>query len=209
MAMPIYTIGHSTWPVHDFTAQLGQHGITAVADVRSSPYSRFNPQFNREALKRELADCGVRYVFLGDELGARSDDPCCYVGDKVQYKLLAKTCSFESGLNRVIEGSKEHRIALMCAEKEPLDCHRTILVARELVNRGHEVVHILADGSLEPHPAAMRRLMDQLGMSGQDMFRSFDEIVDEAYSRQSEKIAYDRSAAVSVRDVREDDGNAP
>jgi uncharacterized protein (DUF488 family) len=193
----ILTIGHSTTSIEAFIGLLQMHGVTAVADVRSSPFSRYSPQFNREMLTASLADAGIRYVFLGKELGARSDDPTCYAGNKVQYEKLAATANFRSGLVRVEQGARLFRLALTCAEKEPLECHRTILVARELIARGHEIAHIHADGTLEPHADAMRRLCEQLGLSAHDMFRSYEETLDEAYSRQSEKIAYDRSAAKS------------
>ena len=192
MGIDVFTIGHSTQSIAHFVQRLRCHAITAVADVRSAPYSRHNPQFNREGLRMALKAEGVRYVFLGKELGARSDDECCYVDDKVQYSLLAQTDLFRAGIARVIEGADGYRIALMCAEKDPLDCHRTILVARELVERGCDVTHILVDGALEPHSNAMSRLIDQLGLSDEDMFRSQGMTLDEAYNKQADRIAYDR-----------------
>lgn len=192
MNSDIFTIGHSTQTSTQFLQRLKRHAITAVADVRSAPYSRHNPQFNREELRSALKAEGIRYVFLGKELGARSDDECCYVNEKVQYHLLAQTKLFQAGISRVIEGAESFKIALMCAEKDPLDCHRTILVTRELVKLGRNVKHILADGSLETHSHAMSRLVDQLGISDQDMFRSSEETVNEAYDKQADRIAYDR-----------------
>lgn len=195
MNSDIFTIGHSTQSSVQFLQRLKRHAITAVADVRSAPYSRYNPQFNREELRDTLKAEGISYVFLGKELGARSDDECCYVNDKVQYALLAQTELFRTGILRVIEGAERFKIALMCAEKDPLDCHRTILVTRELVKLGRNVKHILADGSLETHSHAMSRLLDQLGLSGQDMFRSVEETISEAYEKQADRIAYDRKAS--------------
>lgn len=198
MAAEIYTVGHSTQPFETFLGLLQKQGVTAIADVRSAPYSRFNPQFNREELRGVLKVNGIRYVFLGKELGARSDDECCYLDGKVQYKLLAKTPLFQSGINRVMEGAETHKIALMCAEKDPLDCHRTILVARELVSRGAKLTHILQDGSTESHQDAISRLITKLGLGGVDMFRSEELTVDDAYDRQGERIAYDRKASRSA-----------
>jgi uncharacterized protein (DUF488 family) len=192
MTHNIYTIGHSTQPVERFVSLLLRHGITAVADVRSAPYSRHNPQFNREELRTVLKEKGIKYVFLGKELGARSDDDCCYVDEKVQYSLLAKTPLFQSGIGRIIDGAESHKIALMCAEKDPLDCHRTILVARELVNIGCRLIHILVDGSLESHSEAISRLIERFGISKDDMFRSYDIAISEAYEKQADLIAYDR-----------------
>ncbi|MDR8027958.1 DUF488 domain-containing protein [Burkholderia cenocepacia] len=199
MNLDIFTIGHSTQGIEKFLQRIKRHEVTAVADVRSAPYSRRNPQFNREELRAVLKENGVRYVFLGKELGARSDDECCYVDDKVQYALLAQTDLFKSGINRVIDGAQSFRVALMCAEKDPLDCHRTILVARELIKRGHRITHILGDGQLEAHAQAMSRLIAQLGLSGQDMFRSEEATLNEAYDTQAERIAYNRKGHRSAK----------
>ncbi len=188
--MQVFTIGHSTHPIAHFLTLLRDHDITAVADVRSSPYSRMNPQFNREKLQRELQAAGIAYVFLGKELGARSEDPACYEGGQVRYERLAKTELFKQGLQRVMKGAESHRVALMCAEKEPLDCHRTLLVSRALDASGVHVEHIRADGSLEPHSDAMRRLLVLTGMPATDMFRSEEEQIAEACARQEKKIAY-------------------
>lgn len=190
MQEQLFTIGHSTHPLNKFIALLKQHGITALCDVRSKPYSRMNSQFNREDLKNELRAQGIAYVFLGKELGARSDDPCCYEHGKVQYDRIARTESFCSGLQRVQEGLKKYRVALMCAEREPLECHRTILVARYLADLGIEVQHIHADGNLESHENAINRLLRMLNLSERDMFRSRAEAVADAYKRQENRIAY-------------------
>jgi uncharacterized protein (DUF488 family) len=191
----VYTIGHSAHTQERFIDLLQRHRITAISDVRSMPYSRVNPQFNQRELKEALLAAGILYVFLGKELGARSSDPGCYVDGKVQYCRLAQTSYFQHGIERVMTGMEKHRIALMCAEKEPLDCHRTILVARSLVAAGVELDHILGNGSVESHDETMVRLMRQLGSLGgeqEDMFRSPKELLDEAYERQEKRIAYIR-----------------
>jgi uncharacterized protein (DUF488 family) len=195
MTVEVLTIGHSTLPVEALIERLLRHGATAIADVRSMPQSRFNPQFNRERLATALKAAQIDYVFLGKELGARSNDESCYVDDKVQYRLLAQTELFQSGLQRVMEGAASYRIALMCAEKEPLDCHRTILVARELIRQGVAIQHILADGSLEPHGQTLERLLKQLGprKASADLFAPAMTL-DEAYDQQARRIAYDRRA---------------
>lgn len=193
MASTIYTIGHSTHPLERFLDLLRQHRITAIADVRSRPYSRMNPQFNREELKPALRAEGIAYVFLGKELGARSEDPDCYQDGKVQYGRLAATPAFQEGLHRICEGARIHRVALMCAEKEPLDCHRTILVARHLVEHGALVEHILGNGKLEDHATAVTRLVRQLHLPADDMFILPEEVEREAYRLQEGRIAYDKS----------------
>jgi uncharacterized protein (DUF488 family) len=186
----VFTIGHSTHPIDRFVALLQQHGITAVCDVRSTPFSRFNPQFNRDALQKSLQAAGIAYVFLGKELGARSGDPACYENGRVQYDRLASTALFQEGLDRVRGGTQQYRIVLLCAEKEPLDCHRTILVSRHLVERGFDVQHILADGDLESHDAALTRLAGIVGIPANDLVHSREEILEEMYRRQAERIAY-------------------
>ena len=201
----IFTIGHSTIRADEFLALLQQHEIEAVADVRSSPYSRFNAQYNREDLEQLLKANHISYVFLGNELGARTDDPTCYVAGRVQYSRLAQTKPFHSGLGRVARGSQRYRIALMCAEKEPLECHRTLLVAHALVGRGLDVSHIHLDGTLETHESAMIRLMDLVDVPRSDLFRTHDELVAEALERQERRVAYvneSSSAMTSHEDLR-------
>ena len=190
MSATFYTVGHSTNSLEQLLSLLKQHQITAVADVRSQPYSRLNPQFNREPLSSALKNRRLSYVFLGAELGARSSDPSCYVHGKVQYDLLASTASFQRGLERLQGGAGKYLIALMCAEKEPLACHRTILVSRHLRERGFNVRHILADGSLEDHDSSVDRLLRMLRIPEQDIFRSKADMVSLAYRLQADRIAY-------------------
>ena len=149
-----------------------------------------NPQFNRETLREDLRRHGIEYVFLGEELGARTNDPACYRDGKVQYDLLSQTTLFRRGLERVRMGSEKLRIALMCAEKDPLQCHRTILVARNLVAEGVPVVHILSSGEIESQEQSEERLLNFLKISSSDLYRSRDEIIREAYRIQGDAIAY-------------------
>jgi uncharacterized protein (DUF488 family) len=186
----IYTVGHSNHSIEQFIALLRRHRITATADVRSAPYSRHNPQFNREALRNSLAQYDIGYVFLGDELGARSKDRSCYEGGRVSYARLAATDLFRQGLNRLKTGMIGHRIAIMCAERDPLECHRTILVSRHLSADNIHVEHILWSGELEPHTQALARLRRQLGIPEHDMFRGEQELSNEAYELQAQRIAY-------------------
>lgn len=187
----IYTIGHSTHEIKNCISLLKRHRVNAVADVRSVPYSRHYPQFNRENLIDSLRVHSIEYVFLGKELGARSDNPECYENGRVKYRLLARTKLFREGIEWVRKGSKHKKIALMCAEKDPLDCHRTILVARELVRVGSDIAHILADGRVERHDVAMKRLLEQLGMGGhRDLFLTEEQLMDKAYTAKERRIAY-------------------
>ena len=186
----IYTVGHSTHTIEMLLNLLEQNDITAIADVRSSPFSRHNPQFNKDTLSAELTKRGIAYAFVGKELGARSNDPSCYESGKVRYGRLAKTSVFKAGIERVLSGAQKYRIALMCAEKEPLDCHRTLLVSRALEQRGVSIVHILADGRTEAQTQTMSRLLDLVGLPQVDMFRSHDELVATACELREERIAY-------------------
>lgn len=186
----VYTVGHSTHTIDKFIELLERNGVTALADVRSSPFSRHNPQFNKDALSAALKKRGIAYVFVGKELGARSDDLSCYEGGKVRYSRLAKTSIFKAGVERVLSGAQKYRIALMCAEKEPLDCHRTLLVSRALEQRGASIVHILADGSTESQTQTMSRLLNLVGLPQKDMFCSRDELVATACELREVRIAY-------------------
>ena len=188
---PVLTIGHSTHSLETFVNLLEAHSIGAVADIRSTPYSRYSPHFNREALRDALRRHQIRYVFLGRELGARSDDPACYENGRVQYKRLAQTELFQKGIERVESGSNAYRIALMCAEKDPLDCHRAILVAPALCRTGMPVQHILADGRLEDHDSSVNRLLDTLGFRTDSTFPQMHaDLVEQALARQERKIAF-------------------
>ena len=188
--LELLTIGHSIHSVERFVDLLKMHGVTALCDVRSSPYSRYTPQFNRELLKDELARHRIIYLYLGAELGPRSSDPTCYENGKVQYNRLAGKDLFQQGLGRLRKGMTTHRIALMCAEKDPLTCHRMLLICRNL--RGDDIVisHILEDGSLEDNQDTERRLMKQLKIDPADLFSTEADQIQRAYDLQGEKVAY-------------------
>ena len=155
----VFTVGHSTHSAERFIELLRAADVTAVADVRSSPYSRFNPQFNKQDLKGALKRHEIAYAFVGQELGARSSDPKCYCDGRVVYSRLAQTALFKNGLKRIRKGAQSYRIALMCAEREPLECHRTLLVSRYLAKDGVEIRHILASGHIEQHFDTETRLI--------------------------------------------------
>ncbi|MCA9252337.1 MAG: DUF488 domain-containing protein [Phycisphaerales bacterium] len=189
----LFTVGHSTHELSEFLSLLERHRISAVADVRSQPYGRFTPHFNRESLQASLKLAGIHYVFLGTELGARRSERECYLDGKARYELIAKSPAFVAGLSRIRSGIANSRIALMCAEKDPLTCHRTILVCHALRCDELDIQHILADGSLESMNDAETRLLDILGIPAEDLFRTREEILEEAYQRQGERIAYSDS----------------
>jgi uncharacterized protein (DUF488 family) len=186
----ILTVGHSSHTWEQFLALLNAHAVNAIYDVRSAPYSQMHPQFNRETIAHGLAEVGIAYSFFGGELGGRSDDSDCYDGPRVRYDWLAKRAAFRDGLARVLEGVQKSRVAPMCAEKEPLECHRTILVSRHLVNADVDVQHILGDGTLESHGQTLNRLLRQLDLPTQGLFRSHTEVIEDAYRAQERRIAH-------------------
>jgi uncharacterized protein (DUF488 family) len=191
----IYTVGHSNHPFERFLMLLKRNAIATIADVRSHPASRFNPHFNKAALAAALAQHGIGYLFLGRELGARPDDAACYVRGRVQYARVAQTARFGAGIERALAEAQERRVALMCAEKEPLDCHRTLLVGRALEASGADIVHILTDGSTETAAQAMQRLVRLVGLPQDDLFADHASQVAVACTLREAQIAFVQPAA--------------
>lgn len=199
---PVFTIGHSNHPPETFINLLVRHGVDEIIDVRSAPYSRYTPHFNHDALQNSLDDIGIAYAYLGGELGGRPADRSCYDPDgRVRYDRVADTEQFDDGIRSVIRAADERHVALLCTEKEPLECHRTLLVARALAERGVAVQHILADGALESHGEAMTRLVEahKLPPEG-DMFRTREDVILEALERQARKFAYVGEKPAAGRD---------
>jgi uncharacterized protein (DUF488 family) len=145
----VWTVGHSNHDFETFAELLGGEHIDHVVDVRSYPYSRIAPQFNSEDLAAGLASRGHGYLFLGDALGGRPDSDEHYDGDgHALYGAMAERHEFQVGLERLLRGARDHRIALMCSEADPTHCHRRLLVGRVLTARGVELRHILPDGGV-------------------------------------------------------------
>jgi uncharacterized protein (DUF488 family) len=187
----IFTIGHSTHALEEFVTLLRAQGITAVADVRSQPYSRLK-HFNRENLAAALKAAGIRYVFLGRELGARQDVPQGRQEGGASYDAISRLPQFRAGLSRLCRAAVSHRLAIMCAEKEPLDCHRTILICRHLKQLGFRIYHILADGTVEEHASTEKRLVRQSRVE-RTLFEpdlTDEEILERAYQKRAAQIAY-------------------
>jgi uncharacterized protein (DUF488 family) len=198
----VYTIGHSNHTIGRFIEMLKSASITAIGDVRSVPYSGRFPQFNKNDLSHQLQLNGIKYVFLGDQLGARSKDPNCYIDRRADYSLIASTQEFKNGLQRAKEGARTFNIALMCAERDPLDCHRTILVSRHLLKENVDIFHILGNGSIEPNSATEIKLLMKMKMETGELFgerKTNEEAICEAYDRRGKEIAF-----VEQRDDFED-----
>ncbi len=147
--LKIWTAGHSKHELATLISLLRGQGIEAVADIRSQPFSRYNPQFNRETLRSAVQAAGIEYVFLGRELGGRPPEREFYDSEgQVRYSALARTGRFHSGLQRLLAAAADHRVAMLCSEENPVRCHRRLLVGRVLVSQGVAVAHIRGDGSV-------------------------------------------------------------
>jgi len=195
MSQPtIFTIGHSTHNYERFLELIRNAGVTAVADVRTAPFSRHFPQFSRDALQTELRMDGIAYSFLGKELGGRPTGSQYYCDGVADYERMARSPDFARGLQRVLDGARKYRIALMCSEHDPLDCHRCLLVGRALAARGAAVKHILADGAIADHREIEERLLKSEGRHGDDLFLSPEERLAEAYRKRARKVAYAEQA---------------
>jgi len=188
MSTPIWTIGHSNHSALRFIDLLQGAAIECLADVRSTPFSRRNPQFSQKALVASLRDAGIEYWFLGDALGARPKDPDCYEDGKVSYARIAALPQFQQAIGELIDRSERKRFAIMCAEKEPLECHRTILVGRALALRGMELRHILADGRIEPQMEFEERLL-HLAKEPVDLLSDRDAALTRAYDKRGRQMA--------------------
>ena len=157
--VPIYTIGYGSRSMEEFLGALHAYGIAYLIDIRSSPYSRFKPEFSKGALESTLRSHSIRYVYLGDKLGGQPNDPSCYVEGKVLYGEVAKTDYFRDGLERVVNAYKRQlRVVLMCSEGRPEQCHRSKLVGQALEAQGVPVVHIDEDGRLISQSAVVSEL---------------------------------------------------
>lgn len=167
----IKTIGHSNHPIEKFIDLLVQGGVALLVDVRSMPYSRRFPQFSRERLQKSLAQAGIDYVWEGEALGGMTKGVNSY-GE------AAARPEFQAALDRVIETAVEAPLCLMCAEKEPMDCHRTVLVSRRLAERGAAVEHLLADGTVRPHVQIEEAL---LAKASADLFDDRATLLAQAY----------------------------
>lgn len=193
----LFTIGHSNHSLERFLELLKSHGIDVVIDVRSAPYSRYCPQYNKEVFEKSFKSRGMEYIFLGKELGARRNEDTCYVDGKVKFDLITKIPIFQEGLKLVLEKNEKNKSALMCAEAEPLDCHRTILICRQLkkICPDLRINHILADGSTESHEETLQRLI-HLHKLEPELFgelTSNASLIEKACDLQEQKIAYQKS----------------
>ena len=200
----LLTIGHSNRSPDEFVELLRQNRVTAVADVRSQPYSRHLPHFNREPMKALLRGHGISYVFMGEELGARRNERECYVDGQARYELIERTPTFQSGLERIRTGVSQQVVALMCAEKDPMTCHRAILVARALRTE-FDIRHIVSAEELESHDELEQRLLRRWNLDGKSLFLSVDELLQDAYEKQAAEIAFVEKELAPLNEKGESD----
>lgn len=153
----VCTIGHSNLPTAEFIGLLHERGIRCLADVRSVPYSRYCPQFNKKALSGSLEAEGIRYSFLGGELGGRIREADCYLGraiprvkigyaEHLDYGAIREKEWFNAGIAALLDLAREGACAIMCSEEDPARCHRELIVGRRLRELGLSVIHIRSKG---------------------------------------------------------------
>jgi uncharacterized protein (DUF488 family) len=186
----LFSIGHSNYPIDRFIDLVRIAGITTIADVRSVPASRRYPWFSAKRLGERLALEGIAYEPMGDALGGRPRDPALFRDGVADYAAMAATPAFRSGLDQVVAASRVNRVCLMCAEREPLDCHRCLLIAPALAQRGLSVGHILADGTVEPHTATEERLLKLSGKAPDLFGEKRAQRLDAAYRRRAGSAAF-------------------
>ena len=146
----IFSIGHSNQSIEDFLALLQQHQIQVLVDVRSSPYSKYVAQFNSTLLATAVKQAGIKYTFMGKELGGRPDGDEFYDADShVLYNRVAEASFFLDGIKRLKEGGRTYRVAIMCSEEDPMACHRHLLIGRVLAEQEVQLVHIRGDGHIQ------------------------------------------------------------
>ncbi|HEX5078250.1 MAG TPA: DUF488 domain-containing protein [Geminicoccaceae bacterium] len=155
---PLFTIGHSNHPVDDFLALLARQRVETVADVRSVPYSRFAPQYRKAALAAALAAAGIGYLFLGAQLGGKPRRGELAAA-RLDYAGRVREPTFRDGIAQLLAAVRQARVALLCRERDPLDCHRLHLICRHLAPAGLDIRHILPDGRIEPQSDTERRLL--------------------------------------------------
>ena len=188
--LEILTIGRSTLSYDHFLDLLRSAGVTAVADVRSTPYSKHFPHFARDLLQAELSADRVTYRYLGQKLGGRPTSKALYCDGVADYEKMAQTDSFRLGLEEIVKGGKKHRLAIMCSEYDPLDCHRCLLVGRSLSAHGVSVGHIRSKGDIESQEQVEERLLRHEAHHGDDLFCSREELLTLAYRKHTQKVAY-------------------
>lgn len=193
-SLPIYTIGYGARSIEAFIDVLRANEIAWLVDIRSVAYSRFKPEFSRDALESRLTAHGIRYIYMGDQLGGRPDDPACYIDGKVDYERVKQKASYRAGIERLQRAlARGVRFAIMCSEGKPETCHRSKLIGESLLALDIPVLHIDENDALVDQQAVILRLTGgQLSLFGDLTFTS--------------RKRYDEPAAGDEQEWEEDDG---
>ena len=190
----LYTIGHSNRSLDEFLNLLSQNHVTVVCDVRSKPFSAKFPHFNQNTLMQELKRKGLSYVYLGKELGGRPSDSDYYENGRVNYHKLAISSLFNRGIERLMDGMTKNFIpALMCSERDPIACHRFILICRQLRSQGISIRHIMNATRVETQEESEQRLVDALS-ARLGLFEDTNPLIltEKAFDLQGHSIAYSK-----------------
>lgn len=194
----IFTVGHSQHNIDYFISMLHTYEINYLIDVRSMPFSKYATEYNKEIVKVSLAESNIKYVFMGENFGARPKNKDLYSAKGyLDFSKMKKSNKFLEGIDSLIKGIDQgNRIALMCTEKEPIECHRAILVANAFFEKGIEVEHILADNTVQTHRELNKQLLDihfpdryQISLFENENLTE-KEFLNKAYEIQNEKIGY-------------------
>jgi uncharacterized protein (DUF488 family) len=188
----IFTVGHSNYEADQFIKILHSHSIKMLVDVRSAPYSKYCLQFNKDVIEQVLTNNGIKYLFLGKELGARPREQNCYVNGKVSFEKLKDSELFKQGILHLLELIEKCNIAIMCSEKEPINCHRAILISRVLIQQGFIVKHILNETTLLEHKELEEQLLQKFKVEKTlfDTDSSGQFNLQEAYQEQEKRISF-------------------
>jgi Uncharacterized conserved protein len=194
----LYTIGHSIHPINYFLELLKKYSINCLVDVRSNPYSKFASQYNMNELKRFLINNQIYYIFMGEEFGARRKDKSLFTNGYLDFEKVIKSILFQKGIERIKNGlEKNLKIVFMCTEKDPIDCHRCILVARAFKDLNYEIQNIREDGNYETQIQIEKRLLNlyfpiknQLSLIQLEPNKDTPDLILEAYRLRNQEIAY-------------------
>lgn len=192
---PLFTIGHSILGLPLFVYPLKQNQVELLIDVRSKPESYRSPHFSQPEFEMSLREAGIHYLFLGEELGGRPDDPKAYRADGlVNYRARRQSYGFRAGIERVLVEAEKQTVAIMCAEEDPLSCHRFLMICPALVEAGLQPLHIRKDGVIEIQQEAEDRLLKAVHFQDvrSDSLFGFDRrsALEDAYTTQAEKRAF-------------------
>lgn len=198
--MQLYTIGHSVYPIDHFLSLLKRYNVQYVLDVRSTPYSQHTPQYDKENLQKVLGENNIKYFHMKKQFGARQLNRYFYTQEGyLNFEVFRQSNAFKQGIESVKRGLKKYNIALLCTEKDPIDCHRAIMVARGCELEGIDVKHILHDGSILTQKEFNRELLDlyfperlqtTLDLDGFGELKTDEEYLVEAYRKRNKKIGW-------------------